>query len=63
MGLTYNIALFRLNLQISELPSCNLELQDDVKSTLQGSEDFRRLSEKNGSQIRLYTFQTELSDF
>ena len=63
MDLTYNITLFRLNQQISEIPCCLLELQDDVKSTLQCSQDIRRLSEKNGSQIHDNTFQTELSDF
>ena len=63
MRLTYNITLLRLNWQITELPSCLLELQDDVKSTLQLSEEFRRLSENNGSQIHYYTFKTELADF
>ena len=63
MALTYNITLFRVNLQISEVSSCLLETQDDVKSTLQCSEDFRGLSEKNGSQIHDNTFQTEFADF
>ena len=54
---------FHTELQISELPSCLLELPDDVKSTLECSEDFRRVSEKNRSQIHYYTFQTELSHF
>ena len=35
----------------------------NAKSALHFSEDFRRLSEKNGSQIHYYTFQTELLDF
>ena len=52
----YTIILFRLNCLISELPSCLLELQNDVESTLQSSKDFRRLSEKIASQIYYYTF-------
>ena len=63
MDLKYTIIHFRLNCQISELPSCLLELPDDVKCTLQCIEDFRRLSEKNGSQVHNYTFQTEFADF
>ena len=34
-----------------------------MKSDLHCSEDFRRLSEKNGSQIHDNTFQTEFADF
>ena len=35
----------------------------NVKSALYCSEELRRLSEKNGSQIHYYTFQTDLLDF
>ena len=110
MGLKYTITLFRLNWQITELPSCLLDLPDEcevrfalqwgtskavwkewvshtilhfsdwisiflifllafwiyqmnVKSALHCSEELRRLSEKNGSQIHDNTFHTEFADF
>ena len=60
MHLNYTITFFRLNCQISELPTCLLELEDDVKCTLQCSNDFRSYLKKMDLKYTITFFRLNL---